>query len=99
MTTRTIGAYSCLMHIAVAIVTSGFCFREYQCSMTLPAIDFRMLPYQGQLCSTVVKRVNLFIELPTFCTVASLAADLEIGSVRRVGLPGKRYQQNNENQE
>jgi hypothetical protein len=37
----------------------------------------------------MVKRVDLFIELPPFCAMAGDAADFKTGTVRMSGLPAK----------
>ena len=40
----------------------------------------------GQFGLVVVKRINLFIELPSLCAMTGFAADLKISAMRRFGL-------------
>jgi hypothetical protein len=58
--------------------------------MTEPAVDLSMHTRKRQFCFVVVKGVDLFIELPAFCTVACVAADFKVRSVRRVLLRSRQ---------
>jgi len=46
-----------------------------------------MTPFEGESCGIVIKRVYLLIEKPSFRTVAFIAADLKILSVRIITSP------------
>jgi len=54
--------------------------------MALPAVDLGMLANQRQSGFVVVKRVNIFIKMPSFWTMTSIATDLKISTVRGIGL-------------
>jgi hypothetical protein len=83
MTSATIKACSGLVNIGVTFIAFGFCFRKYQGRMALPAVYLGMLPDQWQFGCVMIKRINIFIDLPAFCTVTNPATDFKICTVRR----------------
>jgi hypothetical protein len=78
---------SCLVNIIVTIAALRFCLRKYKRLVTFPAGDIHMTSFEGESCGIVIKRVYLLIEKPSFRTVAFIAADLKILSVRIITSP------------
>jgi hypothetical protein len=87
------------MHIIMAIITPAFCRRKHKRHMTLPAVYNSVLPCQGKSRCIMVERVNLFIQQPSFSTMALLTAYLKSGAVRGLGLLIKEKHQHEKNQE
>jgi hypothetical protein len=55
-------------------------------------VNLRMLVCKGKLSCIMVKRVDLFIDIPAFCTMTGAATDLKAGTVRMTVLPAKKKQ-------
>jgi hypothetical protein len=66
----------------MAIIALTLCFPEHQGRMAKPAVCFCMLAGERQFCGTMIKRIYRFIKVPPLGTVADVAAELEILSVR-----------------
>ena len=98
MTAGAVEACGALMYILMTFVTVSLCFLKYQSRMTLLAADLGMLPDQGQFGSVMVKRINFFIELPSFSTMTGFTADLKSRTMWRIGLLVKKEKPQAENQ-
>ncbi len=94
MAPAAIRAYGLVVHVGMAIDTLGLGFGEHQGDMASPAVQRLMLPGEGESRRTVVKGVDLLVQLPSLGTVAYPAADREILSVW--GIRGKAGQQDYE---
>jgi len=76
-----------LVQVCMALVALRIRFFKHQGDMTLPAFDLGMLSLKGHGGCVMVVGVNLGIQFPAFGAVALVARDLEIVSVRGIGLP------------
>jgi hypothetical protein len=82
MATGTISSHSRLMDIGMTLVAFFFCIFKDKSQMTLPAVDYLVLPYKRHIGFVVVKRVNTFIKLPSFRAMTGLATDLKSRAMR-----------------
>jgi hypothetical protein len=65
MASGAIATDSSLMDIFMTCIAFAFSFLKNQCDMALPAVDLSMLARKRQFGLVVVKRIDLFIQLPT----------------------------------
>jgi hypothetical protein len=82
MTPFTIQPDSSLMDVRMALIAVSLCFFEHKGGMTESAFCFCMLSGERQFCSTVIKRIYLFIKVPPLRAMADATAEPEILSVR-----------------
>jgi len=86
MALGAVKSHSCLVHISVTFITCGFGFRKNQGRMAIPALHLSMLTDQGESGGVVIKRITVFVKLPSFGTMAGFTVDFKAFPVRLVSL-------------
>jgi hypothetical protein len=85
------------MHVGVTAEAVGFRIGKNKGRMTLFAIDLDMLSLQRKFCGIVIESVNLPVKLPSFRTMAYLAAYFKIHPMGLILYPASQEQDQERN--
>jgi hypothetical protein len=81
------------MYIRMTIIAFSPCFCKNQAFMTESAVDLSMLSFKRQLGGTMIKRIDILVNLPSFCAVTGTATDFKSRTMRGFGLHPEKQQQ------
>lgn len=78
MASLTVGTHGLIVHVGVTVDAPGSGIFKNQCGMAQSAVKLLVLTGEGELTFVMVIGVDLFIELPPFCTVTKVATHGEL---------------------